>query len=250
MSDAEVYLDEWLAQEPEMELALLFCPLQARRGVALWGALQRALDHAAFELSEPALAQAKLGWWSEELARGARGEARHPLSREWFAQPETRSLDAAQWAGLASQALAAALDERRPQDVGAAVRRYLPYAEALANAESAVFGGRSAPLALAIERLLRQVARPGHVAEWPLQLLARHQVPRAAIDAAQLPALRRDLAGELLALLPATAGAPAYRRMRQALDAWRLRQWHAGRDRRVPGPLSRLWLLWRAARGT
>lgn len=248
MSDAEVYLDEWLASAPEMELALLFCPPSTRRRVALWGALQRALDHAAFELSEPSIAQAKLGWWSEELSRGASGAARHPLAREWFEQPATRALDARQWAALAQHALAAALDDRTPGDADQVLRRYLPYAEALAAAESAVFGGRSAAPDLAIERLLRQLDRPGQGQAWPLQLLARHQVTSAQIDARTLPGLRRDLAATLLARWPHGAGAPAHRRMRQALDRWRLRQWLKGRDRRLPAPPARLWLLWRAAR--
>jgi hypothetical protein len=250
MSDAEVYLDEWLASAPEMELALLFCPPSSRRRVALWGALQRALDHAAFELSEPSVAQAKLGWWSDELARGASGAARHPLAREWFAQPGTQALDARQWAALAQHALAVALDDRTPGDVDGALRRYLPYAEALAAAESAVFGGRSQASDLAIERLLRQLDRPAHGQAWPLQLLARHQVTRAEIDDTSLPGLRRDLAGALLERWPRSADATAHRRMRQALDRWRLRQWQGGRDRRLPGPLARLWLLWRAARPT
>jgi hypothetical protein len=54
----------------------------------------------------------------------------------------------------------------------------------------------------------------------------------------------------LLARMPAAAGAARHRRMRQALDRWRLQQWRQGRDAPAPEGWSRLWLLWRAARAT
>jgi hypothetical protein len=254
MNEADSYVAQWLAREPAMELALLFCVPGERRCVALWGCLQHELDDAAFNLSDATVTQAKLAWWADELQRGTVGAARHPLLRELFEQPATRGIGARTWAAAAQQALALALDEQGPADVDGLLQRYLPYASALAAIESALFGEPSAAEALAVERIVRRLGGAGGprvAAEWPLQLLARHQLGREALAAgAAAAALRRDIAAPLLARLPSAAAAPRHRRMRQALDAWRLQQWLRGRDAPAPAGWRRLWLLWRAARAT
>src|SRR5687768_3221864 len=254
MNEADSYIAQWLAREPAMELAQLFCAPEQRRRVALWSCLQQELDDAAFNLSDASVTQAKLAWWSDELQRGAVGAARHPLLREMFEQPGTRDMDARRWAAPAQQALALALDERTPADVEGLLQRYLPYAGSLAALESALFDGRSAAETFAVERIVRRLgaASASRAAlEWPLQLLARHQLGRDALAAGTgATALRRDLAAGLLAHLPSPAGAPRHRRMRQALDSWRLQQWLRGRDAPGPSGWRRLWLLWRAARAT
>jgi hypothetical protein len=254
MNEADSYLEQWLAREPEMELAQLFCAPAERRRVALWYCLQHELDDAAFNLSDATVTQAKLAWWADELQRGVTGAARHPLLVELFQQPGARAIDARRWATTAQRALALALDERSPADVDDLLQRYLPYAAALAEIETALFGGRSEAQALAIERIVRRLGAepaPRAAMEWPLQLLARVQLARDALAAgAHAQSLRRELAPSLLTRLPADPAAPRHRRMRQALDRWRLQQWLQGRVAPAPSGWRRLWLLWRAARGT
>lgn len=254
MNEADSYIAQWLVREPAMELAQVFCAPGQRRRVALWSCLQHELDDAAFNLSDASVTQAKLAWWADELQRGAVGAARHPLLREVFEQPGARAIDARRWAAPAQQALALALDERSCADVDGLVQRYLPYASALAAIESALFDGRSSAQALSVERIVRRLGAAGApraAMEWPLQLLARHQLGRDALaTGSNAVALRRDLAAPLLARLPSAIGAPRHRRMRQALDTWRLKQWQRGLDAPAPTGWRRLWLLWRAARAT
>ena len=254
MNEADSYIAQWLAREPVMELAQLFCAPDQRRRVALWSCLQHELDDAAFNLSDASVTQAKLAWWADELHRGPAGAARHPLLRELFEQPGARDIDARRWAAPAQQALALALDERSPADVAGLLQRYLPYSGALATLESALFGGNAAAETLAVERIVRRLGDAGAARaarEWPLQLLARHQLGREAILAgAGAAALRRDLATPLLGCLASAAGTSRHRRMRQALDSWRLQQWQRGFDAPAPAGWRRLWLLWRAARAT
>lgn len=254
MNEADSYLEQWLAREPEMELAQLFCAPGERRRVALWSCLQHELDDAAFNLSDATVTQAKLAWWADELQRGVAGAARHPLLVELFQQTGTRDIDARRWVRIAQRALALALDERSPADVDGLLQRYLPYATALAEIESALFDGHSDAQSLAVERIVRRLGAdpvPRAAMEWPLQLLARLQLARDALAAgADLQSLRRELAPSLLARLATDAAAPRHRRMRQALDRWRLQQWLQGRAAPAPTGWRRLWLLWRAARGT
>jgi hypothetical protein len=249
VSEADVYVARWLARDPARELMQLFTPPHQRRLAALWGALQLQLDEAAFELSEASVAQAKLAWWSQELADGARGAGRHPLVREWFGQPAAATVPAAAWTGLVQPALQLAQERPTPRDLDELLQRHASYGAALAQVETALFGAACDPLSPVVERLARQLDGPERAPPWvPLQLLARHQVGRDDLAAPGVArALRRDLAAALLPLLAADGGA-APRRMQRALDGWRLRHWSSGAGSAGPRPLRRLWLLWRAAR--
>ncbi len=74
------YLDRWLAAEPEARLLRLFVPAAQRPEVAAVLVLIHELEATAFDL-EQRPAEAKLGWWHEEIHCWQRGDARHPITR-------------------------------------------------------------------------------------------------------------------------------------------------------------------------
>ncbi len=251
MSEADNYIAKWLAREPEMELAQVFCPRVQRPLFALWGALLNELDVTVFELSDHTVTQTKLAWWGEELSRGAQGAARHPLVREFFVRAPARAIEPASWARLAHAAIGLALDERTPPDTTASLARHASYSAALAAIESALFGMATPAAAVALHQLLRQWPQgtvPSKL-RWPLHLLARHQIGADDVLTASAAALRRDYAAELLAVQAENPGGQLYRRCRSALNLWRLRQLASGRlAAQATGRWRTLWLLWRAAR--
>jgi hypothetical protein len=248
MGEADSYVAKWLARQPEMELAQVFCAPSRRAAFRLWGALLQELDEAVYELSDASVTQAKLAWWGEELLRGANGAARHPLVQAVFAEPAIRELPARDWATLAQAALQVALDDRRAADLAAMIESQRPYAHSLARIESALFGGGDAAVAIAVERTLG--ALDAGELRWPLPLLARHQVDAAALalqpPPAAVQALAADVARQLAALLPGDDGG-VFRRCRSALLRRRLAARAAGRDLRL-GRFATLWMFWRAAR--
>jgi len=251
VSEADSYIAKWLAREPEMELAQVFCPAVERPLFALWGALLNEFDEAVFELNDTTVAQTKLAWWSDELARGAQGSSRHPLLRDFFLHDAARRIEPARWQVLGHAAIRLAADESTPSDTAAALTRHRPYSEALARIESALFGVVTPVEALALHPLLRQwpQGEAASTLRWPLQLLARHQSGVGEVRSESAAALRRDFAAELLALHGKSRGGALFRRCRSALDAGRLRQLAAGRSAApAMGRWRTLWLLWRAAR--
>lgn len=253
MSEADSYIAKWLAREPEMELAQVFCPASERPLFALWGALLNEFDEAVFELNDNTVAQTKLAWWSDELARGAQGSSRHPLLRDFFLHDAARRIEPARWQVLGHAAIRLAADESTPSDTAAALTRHRHYSEALARIESALFGVVTPAEALALHPLLRQwpQGEATSTLRWPLQLLARHQIGAGEMRSESAVALRRDFAAELLALQGKNRGGALFRRCRSALDAGRLRQLAAGRSATpAMGRWRALWLLWRAARAS
>lgn len=263
MSDAgpfAVYLDKWLAHEPELRLA---------RGL-LRGAFDPArvalhcLEH---ELVEAALAdstaagQAKLAWWLDECARA---QPRHPVLRALDpadAQTRTAAIEAARGAD-ALATLEAVADVRALVAAFAAVvaplARERARRAALAPPAAAALDALAAARVVAELREWQRFAAPAH-ARVPLTLLARHALDR--VRAAQLrddegarDALR-SLAAELAPLLD-SPDVPAL----DALDAARVLAARAGvralaRDPRAgqagPGVLALLRLVlgfWRVAR--
>lgn len=259
MSEADSFVAKWLMREPEMEIALVFSSPQERPACRLWGALSNELEEATSELSDPAISQTKMAWWSDELARALRGEARHPLTRELMALPTVRGVTPSAWARLTQAALQLAVDERRPEDVPAALRQREAVARASAAVEAELFGVSAEPVALAISALVRGMRRalstPGEETRmrWPLNLVARHQLARVDVSdpglRAASQALMVDLSTELASALQAASGGSTARRCRRAFDLRMLASWSRGQVQTIAlPPLASLWLGWRAAR--
>lgn len=258
MDEAESYVADWFAREPGSEIGQRFCPPAQRRRFALWGALLEQLEQARFDIAEPGVAQAKLGWWLEDLQHGAAGHARHPLGHAFFAEGAGRDVAPARWTALARAATERGEGGAAPSRVEDLLHGDRVWAEAVAAIETELFRHPSPAVAVAISNCLRRWPASGTPSpewRWPLQLLARHQA-RVEDFASSPPrpsalAVARDLAAELHRILASAQGGPVFRACRSARDAWRLRQWAAGRwDARFPGRMQQLWQYWNAARAT
>ena len=268
MSEARSYVEAWLAREPGMEVARVFCPPPQRDLFELWGALLHQLDEAAFELRDATVANAKLAWWAEELATMAAQAARHPLARALSAHEAVRAVAAPDWHALVHAAMLAGASEQTPADVEALLAQGAPYARVTARIEARVFGdagalphGESAALpaaeAIAVHQVLRRLehslGRDPARFPWPMNLRARHQAaPEAFAEGVASPqagAALADLAGELRGRLGGARGGTLFRRCQAALDARRLRHLQARRAARLrAGGIGLAWTLWRAAR--
>ncbi|WP_332814618.1 presqualene diphosphate synthase HpnD [Ramlibacter sp.] len=61
--------------------AFLFLPRQRRAAITAFYAFCREVDDVVDEVNEPSVAQAKLAWWQDEVARAFAGEPQHPALR-------------------------------------------------------------------------------------------------------------------------------------------------------------------------
>ena len=61
--------------------AFLFLPRPRREAITAFYAFCREVDDVVDEVSDPAVAQAKLGWWQTEVARAFAGDPQHPALR-------------------------------------------------------------------------------------------------------------------------------------------------------------------------
>jgi len=244
----EHFVAKWHRREPEMVLAEVFCPPPLRPRFRAWGALVQELREAAFELSDARVTAVKSQWWAEELLRLAQGQGRHPISAEL-------GLPGLPWPVLARGLLEQAQSEARPADVGAAIARMQPLAQALAVVEAGVFESPdtgSVP-ALAVHLLLQRLPAGlagDDQAGLPMNLLARHGLTPAQVAAGQGEGLLKDWAGDLLQALPEPpVTAPLFRRVRTRFDRARLQRLAAGKGFDPPPPPASLWRAWRVARG-
>lgn len=259
MSEAslEAQLRKLQARRPELGLAAVFVPQVQRGLVWQWQALCEEIEEACFELSEPYVAQVKLGWWAEELARGHAGSGRHPLVQALFEDPLAQRIDAAAWTAPARAALDLIERELTPADCERAHRALLPLAESIDAVERGLFGGVEARSSIVAELLLRRLlrARAGHhsTARLPRNLLARHALaPSQFAGEVELGAQQgfvRDYAAELRALNGGAARDQARpRALASGLVDWRLRQLARGEMSATAGGFGLTLALWRAAR--
>ncbi len=61
--------------------AFLFLPPPRRAAITAFYAFCREVDDVVDEVSDPGVAQTKLGWWQAEVARAYAGEPTHPVMR-------------------------------------------------------------------------------------------------------------------------------------------------------------------------
>lgn len=244
------FVAKWLAREPEMAFAEVFCPEGDRPRFRAWGALLHELREALFELSDPTVSRAKCGWWAEELLGLGRGQAQHPLTLQLI---ETK----APWSTLARALVEQEQDAPRAADTREAISLLLPLAQAVIQVESAVFGANANPDAASalaahwlLQRLPAGLGKPDQ-ARLPMHLLARHGMDTASLSDHLANALLRDWASELSLAAPTqAAGSPWLRRSRLAFDRVRLRKLASGSALRPLSPLPSLWTAWRAARAS
>ncbi|HZV39382.1 MAG TPA: phytoene/squalene synthase family protein [Pseudoxanthomonas sp.] len=212
------FLDKWRERWPEWPLAETFVPTAQRQLAVAWFALLQEFEDAMNIAGDPLPANAKLGWWSEELRDWSRRRSRHPLGR--LLEPH-----AAPWAELA-EALPVLGMLREPwPDLDAAFVRAQPLAHAIAGVEAALFNGRG-----------DEAAVQAIGAQW----LSARMLGTGQGD---------DLPG-LLERWPARVHASLPRRLWASLARDRVRAWVESGG--VPRRISRwrlLWRAWNAARG-
>lgn len=213
------FLDKWRERWPEWPVAETFVPAAQRELAVAWFALLQEFEDAMNIAGDPLPANAKLGWWGEELRDWSRRRSRHPLGR--LLEPHI-----APWADLA-EALPVLIALREPwPDRDAAFVRVQPLAKAILAVEAALFDSRVDAAAMQAVGAQWLAARllgagqgdglPGLLERWP-----------ARVPAASLP--RR-----LWALL--------------ARDRVQARVRSGGEPRRI-SRLRLLWRAWKAARG-
>lgn len=263
-AEARSFVDKWLRDEPEMDVALGFEPAATRDLAACWGALQHEIFDTAIHARDTGVAQVKLAWWGETLGRGAPQGAAHPLVRALHAHPAAADVPPAAWQAWIRAAHELGAEEDAPSDVAAALALRQHWARAAVSIELRLFdlapddAGQAATQASAVGLLLRQLrgalqGRTARVPLLPLQLVARHGLRRAAEPDADDPAQRAafaDLAQALAAAMPGAVRAPRQRRCRVAFDR-RLLHALASQPGAAHTQLPRLralWTAWRAAR--
>ncbi len=246
---AAYFVAKWLQHEPEMQFALQFCPAPRRARFEAWGALLHALREARFELREAAVADAKRGWWSDELAAIAAGRPNHPLGL-------ALSGVEVPWRALGQAFATPDGGQARPADLAQSLQALTPLATAAVAVEAALFEAQATPDAarsLAVHWRLQQLPqglRDEALAGVPMALLARHGLTRAAIAEALPGPLLRDWAlclGEALPIV--LPGAAPFRRARARFDQARLARLARRGDAFGAGPApAMLWRAWRVAR--
>lgn len=218
--DAAAFVAKWRGAWPEWGVVEGFVPVAEREPGTAWQALQFELQEAAWGGADARPGEAKLAWWSEELAGWAQGRRRHPLG----AVLQRR---ATRWSELAMALPSLAATRTRPASGDDARASLAPVASAVASIESELLGGRTDAQAVA--------------AGWLHARLARHPADAVPLDQPDASAWARTLARGW----PRATGAPATRRIELALARSRLARGDASTPR---SPLAALWAGWRAAR--
>lgn len=256
----DAWRDKWLAADPGARLLQVF--FGAARDPR-WEAVQcvaHELHEVALGIRDVGVAQAKLGWWAEELAAARAGAPRHPVTRRLGATTDREGDDAtALQALLHGAARLASLES--PENLEALLGGFRDLAGPLLRLETGRAAEPAAIDALALAGLARELrqwprfAQPER-ARVPLDALARVGVNRQELveprHAAAAAAVVRALAAEMHErLAPLHGSGLVAARARLARDT-------AARARRAPervlaqrlppyGPLS-AFALWRLAR--
>lgn len=261
--------DTVLAHDPELALIRPFVPPDDRERALVIHELTAAMREGVFSVSELSLARAKLAWWETELSSLFESRPQHPVTRRIAALGGSEMLDAGELLEL-TEGLSMRLDNRLYNDMDelmlhawrtegvqavctarlAGARhddtldaaRHLGLARGLTGIvrdfEEERRAGRlriPAPVLQQADTNVEQVLttvpgiRTRQALLEPVRTLARDHLARAMTPCSDRSTLR---APALLAALGITAAERSYRRP----------------HRNAPGPLARLFTVWRAAR--
>jgi phytoene synthase len=255
---------KWSGVHPELALALRFVPGAARDRALGLAVIGLEIEDAAFRIAEDHVAEAKLHWWAEELARLLEGRPRHPATQA-LAATDGLALPPGVWDAVINGALA--IRETGPAgSLGDLLDGHRRYYGPLAQAAAASPGvsADAAAEAAALARALQELTDPRGALErgrlpLPLDLLARHQLDRGEL-AARSPArdeAMRELLSQIAGRLRAMSwrALPLFAGVRQIADLGR-----AERAARAADPATALlelrgrlgpgsaWRAWRLAR--
>jgi hypothetical protein len=245
-------VEAWLEAEPEWRLARVFLAQAREPRMEAWCAFEHALRETVWRVRDARVAQAKLGWWLEDIGQARAGAAQHPLLQRLGSLDALDVLDRGGAEGILRGAAHAAAMES-PADMESMLAAFVALEQPLAQARARLAGTAVAEVeivrGLAAARVLcecrhwARFALPER-ARLPLALLARVGKGRDAA-LAQGPLLAAALADALLPHIEAAlaAGSPS------ALDTATLL---IGRSLAARRPRVAHWrlafALWRLAR--
>jgi hypothetical protein len=225
------FMDKWRERWPEWSVVEVFVPAPQRRMVLAWFSLLQEFEDAMNIAGDPLPADAKLGWWGEELRDWSNRRSRHPLGR--VLEPH-----AAPWAELAVALPALQRARPRPLDQDTAFATLSPLVAAIAQVEVALFetpGDTAGEDAIGCRLLASRLQQAGAAAV-PMRIGDQVEPDAAA------------WARELQRRWPVHPHGGAPRRLWSGLARSRLLRSVAGEAVPPLPPVRALWLGWRAAR--
>ncbi|HEX4479550.1 MAG TPA: hypothetical protein VH082_01980 [Rudaea sp.] len=189
---------KWLDANPEQAAVLIFLDADERRRASGFGTLVHELTQTTFGVRETQVAAAKLSWWRQELS----GTARHPVTRELFADARARAIEPAKWVALIDAALSQ-LDSSSASDFAQMRNQFGVFYSPVAAIESELTNVGATPTdhvanLWMCSHFLKASASGSSFAEHfslPLDLFARHGVAREASE--KRNDVLRDFIGEV-----------------------------------------------------
>ena len=252
--------------------SFLFLPPERRRAITALYAYCREVDDVVDEMQDAGVAQAKLAWWAEEVARLFAGEPQHPVARALAPHVVPFGIRRDSLL-LVLEGMAMDLRQNRYLDYPSLDRYCHRVAGVVGEMSAGIFGvtdertleyARSLGLALQLTNILRDVgedARRGRV-YLPLEDLQRHGVRVADLIAGRyvdgyLPLMQFEAQRARAAYARALAALPATDRRAQRpglimgaiyatlLDEIERDGFRVLHQRVALTPLRKLWIAWR-----
>ena len=252
--------------------SFLFLPPERRRAITALYAYCREVDDVVDEMQDAGVAQAKLAWWAEEVARLFAGKPQHPVARALAPHVVPFGIRRDSLL-LVLEGMAMDLRQNRYLDYPSLDRYCHRVAGVVGEMSAGIFGvtdertleyARSLGLALQLTNILRDVgedARRGRV-YLPLEDLQRHGVRVADLIAGRyvegyLPLMQFEAQRARAAYARALAALPAADRRAQRpglimgaiyatlLDEIERDGFRVLHQRVALTPLRKLWIAWR-----
>jgi phytoene synthase len=149
---------------------LRFAPRRQRPALRALYEIAHAMDSVHRDIADPGVAQAKLGWWHDEISRAAQGSAQHPVVQRLQAQLDQGAATPLVWRALQGCVAAAESDAQQSRylDEPALLRQVRASAHSLAEAAAAILAPDGATAvdaagatasAVALVQLMRNLGR-------------------------------------------------------------------------------------------
>jgi phytoene synthase len=252
--------------------SFLFLPPERRRAITALYAYCREVDDVVDEAGDAGVAQARLAWWAEEVARLYAGEPQHPVSRALAPHLESFSISRDNLL-LVLEGMAMDLRQNRYLDYATLAAYCHNVAGVVGEMAAGIFGvsdrstyeyARRLGLALQLTNIVRDVgddARRGRI-YLPLEDLRRFGVTAADLLAGRyvdgyLPLMQFQARRARQAYADALAALPAADRKAQRpglimgaiyatlLDEIEREGFRVLHQRIALTPLRKLWIAWR-----
>ncbi|WP_019560307.1 MULTISPECIES: presqualene diphosphate synthase HpnD [Caldimonas] len=272
MTPQQYVQDKAAASGSSFYYAFLFLPPPRRAAITAFYAFCREVDDVVDEVSDPGVAQAKLGWWRREVAASFAGRPSHPVMQALMPHVATYGIRADQLLAVI-EGCQMDLDQTRYLDYAGLQRYCHLVAGVVGEVASSIFGRTEARtidyahrlgLALQLTNIIRDVgddARRGRI-YLPVNELQQFDVKAHEIlnrvYSDRFTALMRFQAerahrcyDEALALLPAADRASQkpglmmaniYRTLLREVESTGFQVLH---QRIALTPLRKLWIAWR-----